>query len=283
MATFTNKATLSYNGGSTDSNTVTGTFIEALTATKTPLESSYEAGQEIVYVLSLINSGAVSLTGINIADDLGAYEVGNDLAYPLEYAGVIAYYINGILQPDPTVSDTNGLNISGISVPAGGNAIIIYKAVVTAFAPPQADGSITNTATITGSGIPEPVLASSTITTSNGPALSITKALSPSTVGENGEITYTLTIQNSGNTPAVATDNLVVTDIFDPILDISSVTLNGVALVEGVDYTYNEATGEFATIASVITVPEATYTPLPDGSYSITPATVVLEIVGTIA
>lgn len=112
--------------------------------------------------------------------------------------------------------------------------------------------------------------------------LSITKALSPTSVGENGEITYTLTIQNSGNTPAVATDNLVVSDIFDPVLDISSVTLNGTPLVQGTDYTYNEASGEFATNIGVITLPEATYTPLPDGSYSITPATATLVIVGTI-
>lgn len=282
MATFTNKATLSYNGGSTDSNTVTGVFQEALSATKTPLETSYEIGQRVVYVLSLINSGASSLSGVNIADDLGAFDVGGNTVYPLDYDGIIAYYINGILQPVPTVSSEKGLNISGISVPAGGNATIIYETIVNAFAPPMAQGTITNTATITGNGIPEPVLAVATISTLDAPVLSITKALSPTSVGENGEITYTLTIQNSGNTPAVATDNLVVSDIFDPVLDISSVTLNGTPLVQGTDYTYNEASGEFATNIGVITLPEATYTPLPDGSYSITPATATLVIVGTI-
>ncbi len=282
MATFTNKATLSYNGGSTDSNTVTGTFIEALTATKTPLNDTYEIGSRVVYALSLISSGTMSLTGVNIFDDLGAYNTDAGTVYPLEYQGVIAYYINGILQPTPAVDTANGLNISGISVPAGGNALIIYEAEVTSFAPPQALGSITNTATITGAGIPEPVLASAIITTIDTPALSITKALSPAIVGENGEITYTLTIQNSGNTPAVATDNLVVTDIFDPILNISSVTLNGTALTLGTDYTYDEATGEFATNIGVITLPEATYVQLPDGSYSIIPSQATLVITGNI-
>lgn len=35
MASFTNFATLSYNGGTTNSNTVTGELLEALTVTKT--------------------------------------------------------------------------------------------------------------------------------------------------------------------------------------------------------------------------------------------------------
>ena len=35
MATFTNRATLSYNGRTTDSNTVVGTFLETLSVTKT--------------------------------------------------------------------------------------------------------------------------------------------------------------------------------------------------------------------------------------------------------
>ena len=34
MATFTNKATLSYNGGSVDSNIVTGEILEVLSLTK---------------------------------------------------------------------------------------------------------------------------------------------------------------------------------------------------------------------------------------------------------
>ena len=37
VATFTNKATLSYNGGSVDSNTVTGELLEVLSITKTAI------------------------------------------------------------------------------------------------------------------------------------------------------------------------------------------------------------------------------------------------------
>lgn len=41
MASFTNFATLSYNGGTTNSNTVTGELLETLTVTKTAVVKNY--------------------------------------------------------------------------------------------------------------------------------------------------------------------------------------------------------------------------------------------------
>ena len=41
MATFTNQATLSYNGGSTNSNIITGEIIEVLTVSKTAVVVTY--------------------------------------------------------------------------------------------------------------------------------------------------------------------------------------------------------------------------------------------------
>ena len=65
------------------------------------------------------------------------------------------------------------------------------------------------------------------------PALTISKALCPATVQENGRITYTFVVENTGNAPAAAEDALVLTDVFDPILRDLTVTLNGTALTEG--------------------------------------------------
>ena len=113
--------------------------------------------------------------------------------------------------------------------------------------------------------------------------MAITKALSPATVVDNGTLTYTFTISNTGNTAAVATDNVIVTDTFDPILTIQSVTLNGETLTEGVDYTYVEATGAFATVAGRITVPAATYTQDPTtGRIIVEPGVAVLTVTGTV-
>ena len=61
-----------------------------------------------------------------------------------------------------------------------------------------------------------------------------------------------------------------------------NVTLNGVPLEEGTGYTYNETTGEFATVAGVITVPAATYTRQADGSFVTVPGEATLVVVGSI-
>jgi len=53
MATFYNRATLSYNNGSTDSNIVTGELVEVLSATKTSLESGYTQGSTVTYLGAL--------------------------------------------------------------------------------------------------------------------------------------------------------------------------------------------------------------------------------------
>jgi len=141
---------------------------------------------------------------------------------------------------------------------------------------------ITNTVTVTGTGLADPITASATVNSIDRPQLTITKALEPIIVPENGSLTYTFVISNSGNTDAVATDNVVVSDLFDPILDITSVTLNGTPLTLGTGYTYNTATGLFETVPGVITVPAATYTQAPDGSISVTEGTAVLTVTGTI-
>ena len=102
-------------------------------------------------------------------------------------------------------------------------------------------------------------------------------------VVDNGRVTYTFTIANTGNTPVVATDNAVITDTFDPILTDLVVTFNGVTWVEGVDYTYNPATGQFSTVAGNVTVPAATYVQDPvTGIYAVTPGISTLVVTGTI-
>jgi uncharacterized repeat protein (TIGR01451 family) len=281
MATFTNRATLTYNGISTVSNTVTGTIDEMLTVNKNVLTDTYSYGSRLTYIVSLVNTGVQPAT-VTVTDDLGGYEFGAQTVYPLTYVQNSAvYYVNGALAATPTVADTQPLAFTGISVPAGGNALLIYEADVNEFAPLAADGFITNTVSINGVGT-EALTAQATVTPVAAPALTITKALSPTSVVNNGVITYTFTILNAGNTPAVATDNLTVTDVFDPILNITSVTLNGAPLTSPDGYTYDAVTGAFATVPGVITVPAATYTQNPDGSYTVTPGSAVITVTGNI-
>ena len=283
MAQFTNQAQLTYNNTVTNSNIAVGEIVGVLTASKTPVTSTYTQGDSITYVLNLVNTGSVALTGLTVTDDLGAYDLGGNTIYPLTYTdGSIKYFINGVLQSAPTVNSDTGLIISGINVPADSNATIVYEATVNQYAPLTEGSDITNTATVSGGGI-TPIEASATVTTESGPLLTITKAISPIPVAENGTVTYTFTIQNIGNTEAVATDNVALTDVFDPILSGVSASFNGVAWTEGAEYTYDDATGTFASTPGAITVPAATYTQDPvSGVWQVTPGSVTLVITGTV-
>lgn len=284
MATFTNQATLSYNDTVTNSNVAVGEILDVLTMTKTAVSPTYSENNDVTYVISIVNAGSTAFNGLTLTDNLGAYAFETLTLYPLAYkAGSLRYYVNGVLQTSPTVTSEQLLRISGINVPAGGNAIIIYEAEATGFAPRAAAGSITNTATLTAEGLSAPITASETVRVSETPALSISKSLSPTTVTENGRITYTFVIQNNGNTAATASDNAVITDTFSPILSNISVTFNGNPWQAPANYTYNTATGEFETVAGQITVPAATYTRDPvSGSLITTPGISTLTVSGNI-
>ncbi len=283
MAAFTNQATLSYNRGTTTSNVVTGELVEVLSASKTAVTDTYEPGGKITYIISVVNSGATGYTGLTITDDLGSYTVGTSTFVPLDYVdGSIHYYIGGTEQTAPAVTAGPPMTVTGISVPAGGNAVIIYEARVNGTAPLAAESDILNTAEISGGGI-TPITVTATVNASAEPRLTISKAICPSTVVENGQVTYTFVIQNSGNIAAVAADGITVSDTFDPVLDNISVTLDGTALALTTDYTYDETTGAFATVPGRITVPAASFTQNAEtGEYAVTPGVAVLTVTGTV-
>lgn len=282
MAIFTNQAILSYRNGAVSSNVVTGELVEVLSATKNALLDTYVRDETVTYVINVFNSGNAPMTGVTLTDDLGAYTFGQTTLIPLSYVeDSVAYYLEGILQPQPTVTSGPALTVSGITIPAGGYAQILYQARVNEFAPVVADGEITNTVTVVSGN--ESVTASDTVRAVAAPFLAINKAVFPATVSENGQLTYTFTIQNFGNTDAVATDDLVVTDTFDPILDPITVTYEGVVWTEGTEYNYNPATGLFATLPGNITVPAATFAQDPvTGEWNVVPGSVTLTVTGTV-
>ena len=237
---FQNMATLTYTGGTVNSNIVTGELREVLTAAKTAVRENYEPGGTVTYVVSLTNSGITPLTGLTISDNLGGYTFGGATLYPLAYLpGSVRYYVNGALQAAPVVNAGPPMTVTGITVPAGGSALVIYETEVTRYAPLAAESSIVNTVTVTGGGLAAPVTAEETVGVVSSPTLSITKGLNPTVVAENGQITYTFTIQNTGNTPVTATDDVILRDTFDPVLNGLTVTYNGAPWTAGTQYTYD--------------------------------------------
>ena len=278
MATFFNQATLSYGDNVTNSNVTTGEIVSGIALTKTAVSANYGDGDGITYVITLVNATATDRTGVSVSDNLGVYTLGTTSLVPLTYVdGSVLYYQNGVLQPAPSVTSGTELTIGGITVPAGGNATIVYEATTNSFAPLAAGSEIINTVT---SG---EETATATVGVREEAALTIAKAICPAVVSDNGEITYTFVIQNSGNLAADTAENVTVTDTFSPVLNNITVTLDGATLAEGTGYTYNEATGEFATIAGVITVPAATYVQNPTtGVITTTPGVAVLTVKGTV-
>ncbi len=284
MLIFTNQAALSYRNRVRYSNLTTGRIADALTVSKEPLTDTYGPEDDVTYVVRLANNGTAAITDLTLTDDLGGYAFGETTLYPLAYvAGSLHFFVNGAEQPVPTVTPDAPLVISGVSVPAGGNALLVYEAAVTEYASPAADGSITNTVTVSGAGLTAPVTASATVFASNGPELTITKALSPETVGADRQVTYTFTIQNEGNAATAAEDDVVISDTFEPALAGIAVTLNGAPLTPDGNYTYDEDTGVFATLPGAISVLAATCTQdAATGVYTVEPGETIVAVTGTI-
>lgn len=285
MATFYNQATLSFGGRVTSSNITEGEIVSGLTLTKTAITENYGPGDGIVYAITLTNAGTTDVTGISVTDDLGAYTLpgGTTSLVPLTYVdGSLLYYQNGTPAATPDVTAGPPLVIGEITVPAGGNVLLIYEARANDLAPLSAGSSIFNTATIGGTDC-EASGDTAEVPTREEPILSIAKAICPATVSCGQEITYTFIIQNTGNTPVATTDNLTVSDTFTPALSDIEVTLNGTALTEGVGYTYNEETGNFATIEGAIPVPAATFNrDVESGVVTTTPGVAIITVTGTI-
>ncbi len=283
MAQFTNQAQLTYNDSVINSNIAVGEILEVLSATKTAVKDTYKQYESITYIVSIVNSGTTPYTGLTLSDNLGEYIYDTVAVVPLTYTeGTVRYYINGVLQAAPVVTVDSDLIISGITVPANGNATIIYEVVANQYAPLEVGGTITNQVAIIGQGLTT-VTAVEVVTVEAEPELSITKSISPVPVTENGTVTYTFLIQNTGNTAALTADNAVITDTFNPILSNLTVSFDDTTWTEGVNYTYDETTGVFTTMSGEITVPAATFTRNPvTGAVITNPGISTLVVTGTL-
>jgi len=288
MQTFQNQATLSYNGITLVSNTTRGTITDVLSVLKTAVTPTYGDGTTQTYVVTIVNTGSTAYTGLTLTDDLGSYSFtptgGTPInLQPLNFvANPVLYYVNGVQQSPLSVTPAENLVIPNISVPANGNATIIYTTETNEYAPLSTSATITNTVTLTGNGIATPITNDEEITASATPDLSIVKSLSPTTVSGTGTVTYTFEILNSGNTEAGTTANAIISDTFTPVLSGISVALNGTA-IQPPAYSYNTTSGAFSTASGTITVPAATYTQdAVSGVYSVTPGSTILTVTGTV-
>ena len=283
MAVFYNQASLSYGGVTAASNRTEGVLLNGAAFNKIAVSSAYVSGGRVVYAVGVTNDTDADLTGLSLTDDLGAYEFNGETRYPLSYVqGSLRFFLNGVLQPTERIAVTPGppMEITGLTLPAGSNAVLLYEAETTVYAPLGENAQIGNTATLTGGSMP--LTATAYVPAADAAQLGISKLMTPDQVAEGEELTYTFVLQNTGAAATEAADALTVTDVFTPPLQALSVALDGAALIEGQDYTYDPATGVFATVPGRIAVPAATFEQTPDGAWTATPGAAVLSVTGTI-
>ncbi len=281
--TINNTATLNYNGNTVSSNTTEGQLLDTLAVSKeADIGGYYGVGDRITYRIGISNTGESAINGVNLSDNLGSYNVGTTPVYPLSYvSGSLRYYVNGVLQSTglPTITEGPPMSVSDINIPSGGNVLLIYEVLTTAYAPQASGETIENIVTADAG-----TFASSDTATVNANAttcLTVAKVMSPTTVTDGDTVSYTLVIQNTGNTEAAA-NSVSVADTLTPPLQEVSVTLDGTPLAE-TDYSYTSGTGAFSIPTGVITVPAASWTQdTLTGLYSMTPGAIEIIISGTV-
>ena len=155
MATIFNQATLTYTYGTTTASAVSNLASTernaSLTVSKRVLDDAYRAGSDLTFLILLENTGEAAIADLAVSDDLGAYTPAGASApvVPLTYTGPAELYIDGAFSAaiTPVVSET-GVTFTVPALPAGSNAMLLYKAQVNDNAPLTTGSSITNTVTV---------------------------------------------------------------------------------------------------------------------------------------
>jgi len=290
MATIiTNQARLNYRYGTTRatavSNIATTVLNSQLSVSKSSLSGCYRIGQNLTYVLSVSNNSSMATEGITVTDNMGTYTFNGTNLTPLSFVGPAQLYINGAFVSEITpVINENNIVFSINSIPANGNAQIVYLALVNEYARCAIGSQIENTVTVeTDCGCPcdIPSESSSTIPVCESADVRMVKTICPNPVVCGGELTYTFVLYNYGN--VTATD-VILTDTFRPTLENITVTVNG-ATVDSDDYDYINGTLTLPAVDSEfnITIPAATCSQNPNtGVVTPTPGSVQVTVSGNL-
>lgn len=267
MATILNNfATLTYNSGtdtgSAASNVVSTNLLDSysINAVKTSANDDWRPGENITYLVTLTNTGTQPLYAAEVIDNLGG-------------TPNLTTYLTGsaLVVNDSTVTEATPTSVNPLTIPAatvlqpGDSVTVIYVAQVNATIADTVD-SITNTATVQArqgsaagtivTATPAPTL---TLPRADFAEVSIVKAVDKATVSSGDTLTYTFTIENTGNIPAT---NVVITDTLPEGFTITSIQseTNGVTTVyTPADYTVGaDNTLVLPTGATTLTVPAAT-------------------------
>ena len=286
--TITNQARLTYlyggETGSATSNMASAVIPDVIEATKTALAEDYRADDEITYVITVVNNCCAGDVTVTVTDDLGTFTPDGcpSPVTPLTYVGPANLYIDGIMSMALDVNDDedNEVVFTLPALDSGSSAVIVYKAQVNEFAQLSEGSTIENTATVAATGnCAQTTEASLVLPVAEYADVSVIKSMSDG-CGCGTGMTYTFDLYNSGNTEATG---VTLTDVFNPVPTISSITVNGVPVATA-DYTF---TGGTLTLPApsgtqlAITVPAADITEDCTGT-TVVPGTTQIVVVGSL-
>jgi len=252
-----NSVTLTYNSGdntaSAASNVVSTSLLDSygISAQKVSANDSFRPGENLTYLVTVTNTGTQPVFAVEITDNLAAGL--------LTYVNNSAFMVNdeGATPVEPT--EITPLTIPVAEVLQSGESVtVLYVAQVSASVEDAVE-EITNTALATArqseaGAVVEAEPVSVTIPREDFAQIDIVKAVDKAVISSGDTLTYTFTIENSGNIPAT---NVVITDTLPVGFEITSIESE----TEGVTTVY---------IATDYTVDANNTLTLPVGNKTIT-------------
>ena len=244
-----------------------------LTVTKTVTGSPVTPGQNLVYTVTIGNTGTAAATGVTVTDTL-----------PSSTAYVSARFVSG----SGTVAEASGTVTWTLGASLAPGQQVVVELVAKANTPLDTGTTITNTAKVVCIEDSTGVTASVDATVSSAPLLHLTKD-APANVDAGGDITYTLHVTNTGTMNAHGT---VVTDVIPAHTTLvnASITSGGTGLVDTtttpgtVKWTLSSILGTGSELVLQLVV--RADTPLPNGTVitnaaSVTSAEVTTPVSGS--
>jgi uncharacterized repeat protein (TIGR01451 family) len=147
-------------------------------------------GNLLTYVVHIVNSSAVPLTGVQVDDTL-----------PWQSS---TYQRNAVASAGSVISDIVTVHWTG-DVAAFSSQVLTFTVLVD----PDFEGAITNTAVITHPSLLNSVVVQAVAYVTDRPVLFISKSASPDPVPLGSELAYTLRVVNAGQQATT----LVITDV----------------------------------------------------------------------